>query len=122
MTVLVTGGLGYIGSHTCVALLQSGRDVVVLDDLSNSVPCVAERIATITSFKPTFVEGDMRDAALLDKIFASHRVEAVVHFAGCKAVGESVANPLKYYHTNVGGTLALLAAMKKAGVPTLVFS
>jgi UDP-glucose 4-epimerase len=122
MAVLVTGGLGFIGSHTCVALLQAGRDVVILDDLSNSVPMVVERIGAIAGRAPDFVKGDMSDAAVLDEIFARNRVEAVVHFAGSKVVGESSAQPLKYYRNNVGGTLALLGAMTKASVRTLVFS
>jgi UDP-glucose 4-epimerase len=122
MTVLVTGGLGYIGSHTCVSLLQSGRDVVILDNLSNSLGLVAQRIEAIAGRRPVFVHGDMLDAPLLDRIFSEYRVEAVVHFAGHKAVGESVAEPLKYYHNNVTGTLSLLASMSKANVKTLVFS
>jgi UDP-glucose 4-epimerase len=122
MTILVTGGLGYIGSHTCVSLLASGRDVVILDNLSNSVALVEKRIATISGRKPVFVEGDMLDGALLDGIFNTHRIEAVVHFAGSKAVGESTVEPLKYYRNNVGGTLSLLAGMTRAKVKTLVFS
>lgn len=122
MAVLVTGGLGYIGSHTCVALLQAGHDVVILDDLSNSVSLVAERIATLAARAVMFVEGDMGDTALLDEIFAAHAIDAVVHFAGSKVVGESVAEPLKYYRNNVAGTLSLLAAMNRAGVRALVFS
>src|SRR5689334_787790 len=100
MAILVTGGLGYIGSHTCVALLQAGSDVVILDNLSNSVPLVAERIAAIAGRAPVFVQGDMLDERLLDEIFAKHRIDAVVHFAGFKAVGESVAEPLQYYRNN----------------------
>lgn len=122
MTVLVTGGLGYIGSHTCVSLLQSGREVVILDNLSNSVGLVAQRIEAITGRRPVFVHGDMLDGVLLDRIFSEHRIDAVVHFAGHKAVGESVAQPLKYYYNNVTGTLSLLASMSKAGVKTMVFS
>jgi UDP-glucose 4-epimerase len=122
MTVLVTGGLGYIGSHTCVSLLQAGRDVVILDNLSNSVGLVAQRIEAITGKRPVFIEGDMLDGALLDRIFASTRIGAVIHFAGSKAVGESTAEPLKYFRNNVSGTLSLLGAMTKAGVRTLVFS
>ena len=109
MTVLVTGGLGYIGSHTCVSLLQGGRDVVILDNLSNSVGLVAQRIEAIAGRLPAFVEGDMLDAALLDRIFAANRIEAVIHFAGSKAVEESAAEPLKYYRNNVAGTLSLWA-------------
>ena len=120
--ILVTGGLGYIGSHTCVALLQAGRDVVILDNLSNSVGLVAERIEAIAGRRPVVVEGDMLDAALIDRIFSAHGIEAVIHFAGSKAVGESVAEPLKYYRNNVAGTLSLLGGMMKAGVKTLVFS
>jgi UDP-glucose 4-epimerase len=120
--ILVTGGLGYIGSHTCVALLQGGYDVVVLDNLSNSVGLVAQRIEAIAGRQPVFVEGDMLDGALIDSIFSANRIEAVVHFAGSKAVGESVAEPLKYYRNNVAGTLSLLEGMTKAGVKTLVFS
>jgi UDP-glucose 4-epimerase len=122
MTVLVTGGLGYIGSHTCVALMQGGRDVVILDNLSNSVGVVAQLIEAITGRRPVFVEGDVLDAGLLDGIFAGNRIEAVIHFAGSKAVEESAAEPLKYYRNNIGGTLSLLGAMTKAGVRTLVFS
>jgi UDP-glucose 4-epimerase len=120
--ILVTGGLGYIGSHTCVALLQGGYDVVILDDLSNSTATVAERIAAIAGRAPTFVQGDLLDSALLDDIFRQHKTDAVVHFAAAKAVGESVAEPLKYYRNNVAGTVSLLGAMTKAGVRTLVFS
>jgi UDP-glucose 4-epimerase len=122
MTVLVTGGLGYIGSHTCVSLLQAGHDVVILDNLSNSVAAVAQRIHAIAARRPVFIEGDMLDEALLDRIFADSRISAVVHFAGSKAVGESAAEPLKYYRNNVAGTLSLLGAMTRAGVHTMVFS
>ena len=117
MTVLVTGGLGYIGSHTCVSLMQAGHDVVILDDLSNSVGLVAERIAAITGRSPVFVEGDMADGALLDTIFRRRRIDSVIHFAGSKAVGESSVEPLKYYRNNVGGTLSLLSGMVPAGTP-----
>jgi UDP-glucose 4-epimerase len=120
--ILVTGGLGYIGSHTCVALLQAGHDVVVLDNLSNSVGLVAQRIEAIAGRRLTFVQGDMLDGALIDGIFRDNRIDAVIHFAAAKAVGESVAEPLKYYRNNVAGTLSLLGGMKKAGVKTLVFS
>jgi UDP-glucose 4-epimerase len=122
MAVLVTGGLGYIGSHTCVALLQAGREVVILDNLSNSVRLVADRIGAIAGRAPVFVQGDMLDAGLLDNIFATHAIEAVVHFAGSKVVSDSSAQPLQYYRNNVGGTLSLLGAMTKTSVHTLVFS
>lgn len=122
MTILVTGGLGYIGSHTCVALMQSGREVLILDNLSNSVTDVVDRIETIVGRRPTFVEGDMLDTALLNKIFSASRIDAVIHFAGYKAVSESVSEPLKYYQNNVTGTLSLLTSMAQANVKTLVFS
>jgi UDP-glucose 4-epimerase len=122
MTVLITGGLGYIGSHTCVSLMQAGRDVVILDNLSNSDSLVAQRIETIVGRRPAFIEGDILDGALLDSIFRNHSIEAVIHFAAAKAVEESAAEPLKYYRNNVGGTLSLLGAMTKARVGTLVFS
>ena len=122
MTILVTGGLGYIGSHTCVSLMQAGRDVVILDNLSNSVGLVAQRIEAIVGRPPMFIEGDMLDGPLLDRIFATNQVGAVIHFAGSKAVAESAAEPLKYYNNNVAGTLSLLTSMMNAGVKTLVFS
>ncbi|MCX7142840.1 MAG: UDP-glucose 4-epimerase GalE [Proteobacteria bacterium] len=120
--ILVTGGSGYIGSHACVALAGAGRDILILDNLCNSRASVIDRLETICGKRPKFIQGDMRDAALLDTIFAEHRIEAVIHFAGLKAVGESVEKPLAYYDNNVGGTLALLAAMGRAKVKTLVFS
>lgn len=122
MTVLVTGGLGYIGSHACVSLLQSGCDVVVLDNLSNSVGPVAGRIEAIAGRPVSFVEGDIRDEALIARIFTANRIESVIHFAASKAVVESVADPLTYYRNNVAGTLSLLHGMATAGVRTLVFS
>jgi UDP-glucose 4-epimerase len=118
--ILVTGGMGYIGSHACVALLDAGYDVVILDDLSNSKPSVLGRIATIAGKTPDFVRGDVRDPATVQRVLAG--VHAVIHFAGLKAVGESVAEPLRYYDTNVGGSLVLLDAMRRCGVRTLVFS
>jgi UDP-glucose 4-epimerase len=122
MAILVTGGLGYIGSHICVALLRAGQDVVILDDLSNSVALVAGRIGKIAGRAPLFVKGDMLDVAMLDNLFIMHPIDAVVHCAGLKVVGESVSEPLRYYQTNVGGTLELLGAMTRASVRTLVFS
>jgi UDP-glucose 4-epimerase len=121
-TILVTGGSGYIGSHTCVALGAAGRDILILDNLCNSKPEVIDRLKRLCGKRPAFIRGDLRDAALLDKLFAEHRIEAVIHFAGLKAVGESVARPLAYYDNNVRGTLELLAAMGRAKVKTLVFS
>lgn len=122
MTILVTGGAGYIGSHTLVELLNDGQQVLVLDNLCNASPESLRRVAKITGKQPEFIEGDIRDEALLDTLFSEHNIDAVVHFAGLKAVGESVAQPLRYYDNNVTGTLVLLDAMQKAGVFKLVFS
>lgn len=121
-TVLVTGGAGYIGSHACVALIDAGYDVVVLDNLSNSSVVALERTGRICGTVPEFVQGDIRDRQCLDAVFSRHTVRAVLHFAGLKAVGESVAMPLEYYDCNVSGSLVLLEAMAKAGVKNLVFS
>jgi UDP-glucose 4-epimerase len=120
--ILVTGGTGFIGSHTCVALSAAGQDVLILDNLSNSQAGVVDRLQKLCGKRPGFVQGDVRDAALLDRILAEHRIRAVIHFAGLKAVGESVEQPVAYYDNNVRGTLELLAAMGRAGVKTLVFS
>ncbi len=120
--ILVTGGTGYIGSHAVVELLAAGKDVLILDNLANSSRKVLERIAAISGRAPLFCEGDIRDADLLRGLFAGHRIEAVIHFAGLKAVGESVEKPLSYYDNNVTGTLELLRAMGEAGVRRLVFS
>ncbi len=122
MTVLATGGAGYIGSHVVAELLAAGREVVVLDDFSNAEPGVIDAIAAIGHGRPALVRGDIRDAATLDELFRRHRIEAVVHFAGLKAVGESVAEPLSYYDVNVGGAVTLFAAMRRHGVGRLVFS
>ena len=120
--ILVTGGTGYIGSHTVVELLAAGKDVLILDNYANSSPKVLERIAKISGRAPAFREGDIRDVDGLRALFAAHRIEAVIHFAGLKAVGESVEQPLTYYDNNVNGTLCLLQAMRQAGVCRLVFS
>ncbi len=120
--MLVTGGAGYIGSHTVLALLESGFEVLVLDNLSNSSAVALERVARITGKTPEFIHGDVRDRALLDTLFTRHQVQAVLHFAGLKAVGESVAQPLRYYDNNVHGSQVLLQAMSKAGVHQFVFS
>ena len=121
--ILVTGGLGYIGSHTCIALAAAGHGLVIVDNLSNSKPVVFERMREIApTAKLAFHEADIRDAGALDKILASRSIEAVVHFAGLKAVGESVEKPLLYYDNNVGGTVNLLEAMAKHAVRRLVFS
>lgn len=121
-TFLITGGAGYIGSHTIVELLAAGHRVVSVDNYCNSSPEALARVASITGRSVVAIEGDLRDAALLDRVFASHAIDGVIHFAALKAVGESVARPLAYYDNNVGGTLALLAAMQRANVRRLVFS
>ena len=122
-TVLVTGGAGYIGSHTCVALLEAGHDVVVVDNLCNSKPAALERVEEIAGRKlRRFYRGDVRDASVLIQVFAEHRVDAVIHFAALKAVGESVAKPLAYYENNIGGLFSLLKAMDAADVRRVVFS
>ena len=121
-TILVTGGAGYIGSHTVVELLEQGHSVVVLDNLVNSNAEVLNRIEKITGKSPVFVQGDVRDAGALSALFTEHAIDAVIHFAGLKAVGESVDQPLKYYDNNVNGTLVLCQAMANAGVFKLVFS
>jgi UDP-glucose 4-epimerase len=122
MAILVTGGAGYIGSHTCVELLAAGYDVVVVDNLCNSKAASLERVREITGREVTFHHVDIRDRAALREVFQRHTIEAVVHFAGLKAVGESVAQPLRYYDNNVSGTVALCEVMKEAGVRRLVFS
>ncbi len=121
-TLLVTGGAGYIGSHTIVELLAAGHDVVCLDNYSNSSPVALQRVGEIAGRGVIAIEGDVRDAALLDRLFAAHRVDGVIHFAALKAVGESVTQPLAYYDSNVGGTVALLQAMRRAKVGRFVFS
>ena len=121
-SILVTGGAGYIGSHTTLALLQAGHDVLVLDNLCNSSPASLARVAQLAGRAPRFVQGDIRDAALLRSVFAGQPISAVLHFAGLKAVGESVQQPLAYYQNNVAGTLQLCQAMLDAGVHQLVFS
>ena len=122
MHVLVTGGTGFIGSHTCYALLIAGHQVTLVDDLSNSKRDVLDRIELIAGKRPSFIEGDVRDRALLKNILSQHKFDAVIHFAGLKSVGESVAQPLRYYDCNVGGTLVLCEVMAEAGVKTLIFS
>jgi UDP-glucose 4-epimerase len=121
-TILVTGGAGYIGTHTCVELLAAGDQVVIVDDLSNSCELAVQRVTAITGRAPVFHRLDLLDRVGLGKVFAAQHIDAVIHFAGLKAVGESVQQPLRYYHTNVTGTLHLLQAMGEAGVRTLVFS
>lgn len=122
MKVLVTGGMGYIGSHTCVQLAEAGITPVIVDNLSNAKAEVLARIEALTGIQPDFHLGDIRDEAFLDSVFAAHDIQAVIHFAGLKAVGESVVKPLEYYDNNVNGTLVLVRSMRKAGVKSLVFS
>lgn len=121
-TILVTGGLGYIGSHTVVKLLEQNYRVVILDNLCNSERTVHARITQITPKDSIFMEGDIRDRSLVASIFRSHTIDGVIHFAGLKAVGESQAEPLRYYDNNVLGSIVLFEEMQKAGVKTLVFS
>lgn len=122
MSILVTGGTGYIGSHTCVELLNAGYDIVVLDNFSNSKPEVVQKIKQITGQDFRFYEADLLDKPALQKIFTENRFEAVLHFAGLKAVGESVQIPLRYYHNNVIGSVILLETMTEHQVKRLVFS
>ena len=123
MSVLVTGGTGYIGSHTVVELIGIGEEIVIVDNLSNSKVCVLDRIEKITGKRPEFIECDLLDKEKLDAIFATHKdINSVIHFAGFKAVGESVSQPIKYYHNNLTGTFNLLSCMTKYGVNRLVFS
>lgn len=120
--ILVTGGTGFIGSHTTVVLQQAGYEVLILDNLCNSQADVIAAIGRITGKAPGFVQGDIRDASLLARIFAENGVDAVMHFAGLKAVGESAQIPLEYYDNNIHGTVTLLQSMQKAGIKTFIFS
>ncbi len=122
MNVLVTGGAGYIGSHTCLELLESGYGVVVIDNLCNSNPKSLDRVEALTGKKLRFYEGDVRDEALLRKIFAENEIHAVIHFAGLKAVGESVSIPWKYYDNNLNSTLVLTKVMEEVGMKNIIFS
>ena len=122
MKILVTGGMGYIGSHTCVELLNLGMEVVIVDNLSNSNPKVLDRIATITGKRPLFYELDVCDEEALTKVFDAHKIDCVIHFAGMKAVGESVAIPERYYSNNLGSTLTLCRVMAAHNVKKIIFS
>ncbi len=122
MRILVTGGTGYIGSHTCVQLLERGDEVIIVDNLSNSRETVVDSLEKITGKRPVFYHADILDREALDTIFYTHGIEAVIHFAGLKAVGESVSKPLEYYHNNITGTLTLLDVMREHGCFKLVFS
>ncbi|TYC53060.1 UDP-glucose 4-epimerase GalE [Rhodobacterales bacterium] len=122
MTVLITGGAGFIGSHCCVSFLEAGHDIVVLDNLSNASSLSLERVAAITGRKVSFVVGDIRDQAEVEEVLHRYKCTAVVHFAGLKSVGESTKMPISYYDNNVVGTLRLLSAMDNAGVRQMIFS
>ena len=122
MNILVTGGAGYIGSHTCVELLESGYGVIVIDNLCNSNPKSLDRVRELTGKDLKFYEGDVRDEALLRKIFAENEIGCVIHFAGLKAVGESVAQPWRYYDNNLNSTLVLTKVMEDVGMKNLIFS
>ncbi len=122
MSILVTGGAGYIGSHTCIALLEAGHDIVVVDNLSNAKPACVQRVKEITGMEFPFYEADMQNTETMAQIFKAHAIDAVIHFAGFKAVGESVAKPLEYYTNNVAGTLSLCRMMQAYGVKKMVFS
>ena len=122
MRILVTGGAGYIGSHTCVELLNAGHEVVVVDNLCNSSEKSLERVQEITGKPVVFYQADLLDRAAMEDIFSRESVDAVIHFAGLKAVGESVAKPLEYYHNNITGTLILCDVMRNHGVKNIIFS
>ena len=122
MRVLVTGGAGYIGSHTCVELLEAGHEVFVVDNLCNGHVAALERVRGITNCELQFMNADIRDSSALDEIFKTFKPDAVIHFAGLKAVGESVVDPVKYHDVNVGGSISLLEAMDRAGCMKIVFS
>ena len=122
MAILVTGGAGYIGSHTCVELLTAGYDVVVVDNLYNSSEKALERVEKITGRKVKFYEADLLDQPALKEVFDKEEIDSVIHFAGLKAVGESVQKPIEYYRNNIDTTLTLLECMREAGVKKFVFS
>lgn len=122
MKILVTGGAGYIGSHTCVELLNAGYEVVILDNLYNSSKKAVDRIEEITGKSVTFYENDMLDADAMENLFSKEKIDCVIHFAGLKAVGESVAKPLEYYKNNIQGTLCLVEAMRNHGCKNIIFS
>ncbi len=122
MKILVTGGAGYIGSHTCIELLNAGYDVVVVDNLSNSCAAALGRVEQIAGKSMNFYNMDIRDKDGLQRVFSDHKIDAVIHFAGLKAVGESVRKPLEYYQNNIAGTLTLCEAMREAGCKNIIFS
>ena len=122
MSILVTGGAGFIGSHTCVELLNAGYEVVVADNLYNASEKAIERVKEITGKELTFYKADIRDREAMNRIFDKEDIESVIHFAGLKAVGESVAKPLEYYENNIGGTVTLCDVMRNHGVKNIIFS
>lgn len=122
MFVLVTGGMGYIGSHTCIQMIEAGMTPIIFDNLYNSKSTVLDRIEKVSGVRPIFIEGDIRDKQAISQVLKQYDIESVIHFAGLKAVGESVEKPLEYYDTNVHGTLVLVDAMRDAGVKSLIFS
>ena len=122
MAILVTGGAGYIGSHTCVELLNAGKEIVVVDNFSNSKPESLKRVREITGKEFSFYEVDLLDRQAVTKVFEENQIDAVIHFAGLKAVGESVSIPLHYYHNNISGTLILCQVMQDFNVKNIVFS
>ena len=122
MAILVTGGAGYIGSHTCVELLNAGYEVVVLDNLSNSSEKSLERVEALTGKKVTFYRGDILDRTVLNEIFAKESIDSCIHFAGLKAVGESVEKPWEYYNNNITGTLTLVDVMRENDCKNIIFS
>ena len=122
MAILVTGGAGYIGSHTCVELLNAGYEVVVLDNLANSSEKSLERVKSLTGKEVTFYKGDILDREILNEIFAKETIDSCIHFAGLKAVGEAVAKPWEYYNNNIAGTLTLVDVMRQNGCKNIIFS
>ncbi len=122
MAILVTGGAGYIGSHTCVELLENGYEVVILDNLVNASPKVVDRIEELSGKKVTFYKGDIRDRDCLNRLFEEQKIDSVIHFAGLKAVGESVAKPWEYYENNISGSLVLFDVMRQHGCKSIIFS
>ncbi|MBP3389250.1 MAG: SDR family NAD(P)-dependent oxidoreductase, partial [Clostridia bacterium] len=122
MAILITGGCGYIGSHTCIELIKAGYDIVVIDNYYNSKPEALRRTRELAGVEFPFYECDIRDAEGLKNVFAAHKIDAVIHFAGLKAVGESVHKPLEYFDNNVGGTVTLCQVMRECGCKRMVFS
>jgi UDP-glucose 4-epimerase len=122
MAILITGGAGYIGTHACLELIRAGHEIVVIDNLSNSHETAIERVEELAGRRIAFTRGDIRDRAALERVFREYEIEAVMHFAGLKAVGESVGQPLRYYDNNINGTVVLLEVMRAHGVKTMVFS